>query len=241
MEFNIKNYVKLNFLESLKKGYLLIGLIIALTPAIIICYSILKLGTPFYIKHVSNFYCMLGMLVAVIHPLYFISRDYNSKTILLVNNTRKNREKYVIANLILTTIYIVIYIIIGIALLLIASQMGIPGDLDVFFLSDFAINIFLLVLTYYLCSYVLIIYGLKSGAVYLILTAMLLFIPNFLANIIEGVTDKSLRFIIENFPGYYYPVMVASNSLTAMQYVISSVLLLLLLMLVFKKSKYIEI
>lgn len=88
MILNIKNYVSYNLIELLKKGFLVVGVLGALGPALLMSYFILTGNTSFNIKHVSNFYCMLGMLAAVLHPLYFVNRDYSSKTISLINNSK---------------------------------------------------------------------------------------------------------------------------------------------------------
>lgn len=71
------------------------------TPLLIAYLSIYK-SMPFTIKHVSNFYCMFGMLAAVLHPLYFVNRDYSTKVVSLINNSRRNRLHYVISNYILS-------------------------------------------------------------------------------------------------------------------------------------------
>ncbi|KXZ13170.1 ABC transporter permease [Bacillus nakamurai] len=241
MILNIKNYVNYNFKELIKKGYLAVGVLGAFGPALLVSYFILTANTPFNIKHVSNFYCMLGMLAAVLHPLYFVNRDYSSKTISLINNSKQNRKNYVLANVVIALLVSLLYVALGIGLLLVTQQLGVPGELKVSFFLGFFVNVFLLVLTYFLLGYILLLYGVRSGAVYGILTAMLLFFPNILANILESIHNKFLSALIENFPGYFYPVMVGSNPLSLLQYFIGCFTLIVLFVLVLKKSKKIEI
>ncbi|MDQ0233035.1 ABC transporter permease [Metabacillus malikii] len=241
MILNIKSYVNYNFKELVKKGYLIIGILGALGPALLVSYFILSETTPFTIKHVSNFYCMLGMLAAVLHPLYIVNRDYSSKTISLINNSKQNRKNYVIANIMIALLVSLVYVILGIGLLLVAHQLGVPGELKVSFLLGFFANVFLLVLTYFLFGYTLLLYGVRSGAVYGILTAMLLFIHNILSNILGGIQNEFLSGLIENFPGYFYPVMVGSNPLSLLQYTIGCLTLIVLIVLVLRRSNKIEI
>ncbi|MFV9830535.1 hypothetical protein A4A36_10900 [Bacillus subtilis] len=241
MILNIKKYVNYNFKELIKRGHLAVGVLGAFGPALLVSYFILTANTPFNIKHVSNFYCMLGMLAAVLHPLYFVNRDYSSKTISLINNSKQNRKNYVLANVVIALLVSLLYVALGIALLLVIQQLGVPGELKVTFLLGFFVNVFLLVLTYFLLGYILLLYGVRSGAVYGILTAMLLFFPNILANILESTHNKFLSGLIENFPGYFYPVIVGSNPLSFLQYSIGCFILIVLFVLVLKKSKKIEI
>lgn len=175
MILNIKNYVNYNFKELIKRGHLAVGVLGAFGPALLVSYFILTVNTPFNIKYVSNFYCMLGMLAAVLHPLYFVNRDYSSKTISLINNSKQNRKNYVLANVVIALLVSLLYVALGIGLLLVTQQLGVPGELKVTFLLGFFVNVFLLVLTYFLLGYILLLYGVRSGAVYGILTAMLLF------------------------------------------------------------------
>ncbi|ENH97650.1 hypothetical protein J416_04371 [Gracilibacillus halophilus YIM-C55.5] len=241
MIFNIKNYVSYNLKELFKKGYLVLGVLAALVPALIISYFILTGTTSFNIKHVSNFYCMLGMLAAVLHPLYLVNRDYSSKTASLINNSKQNRKNYVLANVVIALFVSLLYVAVGIVLLLVTKQLGVPGKLEVSFLLGFSANVFLLVLTFFLLGYILLLFGVRSGAVYFILTAMLLFLHNILINVIESTQREFLSGLIENFPGYFYPVMVGSNPLSPLQYFIGCFTLIVLFLLVLKKSEKIEI
>ncbi|MDD9784701.1 ABC transporter permease [Priestia megaterium] len=241
MILSTKKYVAFNLKELLVKGNLIIGVLAALGPAILISYYILTVdSTSFYIKHVSNFYCMLGMLAAVLHPLYFINRDYSSKAISLINNSKQNRKNYVWGNIIIASLISLIYATIGIVLLVVTKQLGVPGELEATFLVGFFVNVFLLVLTFFLFGYILLLYGVRSGAVYVILTALLLFIHNILGNILGAVQNDFLTDLIENFPGYFYPVMVGSNPLSPLQYTIGLITLVIFTYLVLKKSEKIE-
>ncbi|MEK6449323.1 MULTISPECIES: ABC transporter permease [Priestia] len=241
MILSTKKYVAFNLKELLIKGSLIIGVLAALGPAILMSYYILTVdSTSFYIKHVSNFYCMLGMLAAVLHPLYFINRDYSSKAISLINNSKQNRKNYVWGNIIIASLISLIYATIGIVLLVVTKQLGVPGELEATFLVGFFVNVFLLVLTFFLFGYILLLYGVRSGAVYVILTALLLFIHNILGNILGAVQNDFLTDLIENFPGYFYPVMVGSNPLSPLQYTIGLITLVIFTYLVLKKSEKIE-
>jgi len=241
MILNIKNYVNYNFKELIKNGTLALGMLGAIGPALLVSYFILNTDSSFNIKHVSNFYCMLGMLAAVLHPLYLVNRDYTSKTISLINNSKRNRKNYVLANVVIALLVSLLYVALGIGILLATQQLGVPGELKVTFLLGFVANIFLLVLTYFLFGYTLLLYGIRSGAVYGILTAMLLFFHNILSNILGSIQNKFLSGLIENFPGYFYPVMVGSNPLSLLQYSIGCFVLIVLFLLVINKSKKIEL
>lgn len=241
MILSIKNHVFYNISELFKKGHLVVGLLAGIVPALIIVYFILEGNTSFGIKHVSNFYCMLGMLAAVLHPLYIVNRDYSSKTISLINNSKQNRKNYVLANSYIALFVSLLYATVGLLLILVASQLGVPGEIMASFLIGFFVNVFLLVLTYFLFIYVLLLYGVRSSAVYVILTALLLFVHNILSNVLIGTQNKFLSGLIENFPGYFYPVMVGSNPLSPLQYFIGILSLLVLFSLVLSKSSKIEI
>ena len=241
MTLSINKYVIYNLKELLKKGYLVVGLLGACVPAIIMTYFILNESTPFNIKHVSNFYCMLGMLAAVLLPLYFINRDYSTKTISLINNSVQNRRNYVFANGIIALSVSLLYTITGIVLLLVSKTLGVSGDLKLSFLAGFSVNVFLLVMTYFLFGYLLFLYGVRSGAVYGILTAILLFFPNALATIQGMIHNEFLSKLIENFPGYFYPIMVGSNPLSPLQYSIGCLTLIVLFVIVLRKSEKIEV
>lgn len=241
MILNINKYVSYNLKELFKNGFLIIGLLAALGPAVIMAYFILNADTPFQIKHISNFFCMLGMLAAVLHPLYFVNRDYSSKTISLINNSKQNRKNYVTANIVISLLVSLLYVAMGLGLLLVAKELGVPGELKVSFLLGFLSNIFLLVPTYFLFGYLLLLYGMRSGAVYGILTALLLFFPNIFANILPNIRNEFFSGLIENFPLYFYPIMVGSNPLSPVQYIVGGITLLVLLIMVHKKSEKIEI
>ncbi|WP_187374476.1 hypothetical protein [Gracilibacillus timonensis] len=126
-------------------------------------------------------------------------------------------------------------------MLLVTDQLGVPGELEASFLLGFSANIFLLVLTFFLFGYVLLLYGIRSGAVYGILTALLLFVHNILANVLESINNGLLSSFIEHFPFYFYPVMVGSNPLSPLQYAIGCLTLIVLFMVVLKKSEKMEV
>ena len=92
-----------------------------------------------------------------------------------------------------------------------------------------------------LFGYLLFLYGIRSGAVYGILTAILLFFPNALATIQGMIHNEFLSELIENFPGYFYPVMVGSNPLSPLQYSIGCLTLIVLFVIVLRKSGKIEV
>ncbi|AZB42220.1 ABC transporter permease [Bacillus sp. FJAT-42376] len=240
MILRINRYVIHNLKDLIKSGYLFAGLIAACVPAIVMTSFILNGNKPFTIKHVSNFYCMLGMLAAVLMPLSFINRDYSAKTISLINNLVQNRRNYVLANGFIALSIGLLYTMTGIVLLLMTKLLGVPGDLKISFLAGFSVNILLLVMAYFLFGYLLFLYGLRSGAVYGILTATMLFFPNALANAKGLIENKFLSELIENFPGYFFPIMVGSNPLSPLQYTIGLLTFIVLFAVVLRKSGRIE-
>ncbi|WP_102029153.1 ABC transporter permease [Salirhabdus sp. Marseille-P4669] len=241
MTLRINKYVIFNLTELVKNGSLIVGMLAACVPAITMTYFILNGSTTFTIKHVSNFYCMLGMLAAVLLPLSFINRDYSTKTISLMNNTIQNRRNYYFANCIIALSVSLLYAMTGIVLLLVAKTLGVPGDLDPSLFVAFSVNVLLLVMTYYLFGYLLFLYNVRSGTVYGILTAMLLFLPNALFNIQGLIHNDILLDWIENFPGYFYPIMVGSDSFSPLQYSIGVFTLSVLFVVILKKSEKMEV
>lgn len=95
-------------------------------------------------------------------------------------NKQKNRMIYVLSNFLYAISVSIIYALNGIVLLVIVSKLGIPGDLGLDFIVAIVVNTILLVLFYFLLSYIFYLYKLKSGLVFGILVALLLFIPNIL-------------------------------------------------------------
>lgn len=225
MILNIKRHVILNFLELLKKGHILLGLLITIVSPLLITYFSLYKNMPFTIKHVSNFYCMLGMLAAVLHPLYFINRDHSTKVVTLINNSKKNRTHYVISNYILSILIAFLYALIGILLLVIVKNIGVEGTLTFKFIIGFLFNILLLVTSYFALGYLMILYKVHIGIIYAILTALLLFIPNIFSNMLETLKSENIRQFIENLPIYYYPALVGSKPYSFMQYTIGIIIL----------------
>ncbi|MDG0819667.1 ABC transporter permease [Staphylococcus equorum] len=240
MNLNIKGYIVYNLKELLFKGHLIIGLICALFPAILISYFIIEKSTPFTIKHISNFYCMLGMLCAVLASLSPLNKDYSSKTISLINNTSHNRNKYIISVTLVTIIISIIYIMIGVVFLYIVKYLDIPGTLNISFILGFSSNVFLLVLFYFLLGALLILYRVHIGIVYTLLTASLLFIHNIFANMLETLQNETLKNFIENFPFYYLPALVGSKPFSVSQYLITVILIILIFSFVIRKNRKLE-
>jgi ABC-2 type transport system permease protein len=233
---NIKRHVMMHFLELLKKGHLFLGLLITLIPALLITYFSVYKNMPFTIKYVSNFYCMFGMLAAVLHPLYFVNRDYSTKVASLINNTKKNRIYYVISNYILSTLIALLYAFVGIVLLVIAKNFGVEGTLTFKFIIGFLFNIVLLVTTYFSLGYLMVLYKVHIGIIYVILTALLLFIPNIFSNVLLTIQNESAKQFIENFPIYYYPALVGSKPFSFSQYTIGIIILCLITLWIFPKN-----
>ncbi|MGT2887121.1 hypothetical protein N1496_09575 [Streptococcus didelphis] len=102
MKFNKRLYIKSCLKELVTSGIIIIGVIVALIPPVILMYYIINYGShSFYIKHISNFFCIFGLYIGVLSPLYFINRDFSMDTITLVCNTKENRIAYLNANVLL--------------------------------------------------------------------------------------------------------------------------------------------
>lgn len=68
MKLNKLNFLKENIRSLYSSGVIYLGLLISFIPPILVTFFILKTQeTSLGIKHISNFYAMLGMLMAVIH------------------------------------------------------------------------------------------------------------------------------------------------------------------------------
>ena len=212
MKFSIKNYIMESFKELIMNGRMILGLIVGLAPTVAIAAFILKHPeASFEIKHVSNFYCMLGLLTAVVTALFLINRDFSTNAIFLINNSKKNRITYVVANFVVSIIIAVVYAFIGIIACVLASGMGVPGELEIEFLCGFGVNLVLLIPTYFLLCYILLLMGAKSGLVYTLLTGSLLFLPNIFSNILQTIHNDLVIEIIENFHYIfirYMPVLI---------------------------------
>ena len=113
-------------------------------------------------------------------------------------------------------------------LLVIVSKLGVPGDLGLDFYSSHCSQynfvspiLFSIILYFYL-------YKLKSGLVFGILVALLLFIPNILNTIMMNTSNDLFIKAIELLPFYSLPVFVASNTMSISQYlvVITTIILL---------------
>ncbi|SCT09064.1 ABC transporter permease [Staphylococcus caeli] len=236
MRLNIKKHVMIHFLELLKKGHILVGVLITILPPLLIAYFSIYKNMPFTIKHVSNFYCMFGMLAAVLHPLYFVNRDYSTKVASLINNSRKNRLHYAMSNYILSVLIALLYASIGIILLVIVKNFGVEGTLTFKFIIGFLFNIILLVTSYFALGYLMVLYRVHIGIIYATLTALLLFIHNIFSNILETIQNEHTKQFIENFPIYYYPALVGSKPFSFSQYTIGIIILCLITSWIFTKN-----
>lgn len=226
----------IHFLELLKKGHILVGVLITILPPLLIAYFSIYKNMPFTIKHVSNFYCMFGMLAAVLHPLYFVNRDYSTKVASLINNSRKNRLHYAMSNYILSVLIALLYASIGIILLVIVKNFGVEGTLTFKFIIGFLFNIILLVTSYFALGYLMVLYRVHIGIIYATLTALLLFIHNIFSNILETIQNEHTKQFIENFPIYYYPALVGSKPFSFSQYTIGMIILCLITSWIFTKN-----
>lgn len=138
MKLNKFNFIKENIRDLYSSGVIYLGLIISFIPPILLTFFILKTqGTSLGIKHISNFYAMLGMLMAVIHANRIISRDFSHNTISLFYNQQKNRMIYLLSNFLYAISVSIIYALNGIVLLVIVSKLGIPGDFRIRFYSSY--------------------------------------------------------------------------------------------------------
>ncbi|VPV59347.1 ABC-2 family transporter protein [Streptococcus pneumoniae] len=237
MKLNKLNFLKENIRNLYSSGVIYLSLLISFIPPILLTFFILKTqGTSLGIKHISNFYAMLGMLMAVIHANRVISRDFSHNTVSLFYNQQKNRMIYVLSNFLYAISVSIIYALNGIVLLVIVSKLGIPGDLGLDFIVAIVVNTILLVLFYFLLSYIFYLYKLKSGLVFGILVALLLFIPNILNTMMNTSNDLFIK-AIELLPFYSLPVFVASNTMSISQYLVLITTIILLYFFTLKKSK----
>lgn len=237
MKLNKFNFLKENIRNLYSSGVIYLSLLISFIPPILLTFFILKTqGTSLGIKHISNFYAMLGMLMAVIHANRVISRDFSHNTVSLFYNQQKNRMIYVLSNFLYAISVSIIYALNGIVLLVIVSKLGITGDLGLDFIVAIVVNTILLVLFYFLLSYIFYLYKLKSGLVFGILVALLLFIPNILNTMMNTSNDLFIK-AIELLPFYSLPVFVASNTMSISQYLVLITTIILLYFFTLKKSK----
>lgn len=237
MKLNKFNFLKENIRNLYSSGVIYLSLLISFIPPILLTFFILKTqGTSLGIKHISNFYAMLGMLMAVIHANRVISRDFSHNTVSLFNQ-QKNRMIYVLSNFLYAISVSIIYALNGIVLLVIVSKLGIPGDLGLDFIVAIVVNTILLVLFYFLLSYIFYLYKLKSGLVFGILVALLLFIPNILNTMMMNTSNDLFIKAIELLPFYSLPVFVASNTMSISQYLVLITTIILLYFFTLKKSK----
>ncbi|HGJ7604537.1 TPA: hypothetical protein ACJXPH_001108 [Streptococcus pneumoniae] len=239
MKLNKLNFLKENIRNLYSSGVIYLSLLISFIPPILLTFFILKTQeTSLGIKHISNFYAMLGMLMAVIHAnRVIISRDFSHNTVSLFYNQQKNRMIYVLSNFLYAISVSIIYALNGIVLLVIVSKLGIPGDLGLDFIVAIVVNTILLVLFYFLLSYIFYLYKLKSGLVFGILVALLLFIPNILNTMMMNTSNDLFIKAIELLPFYSLPVFVASNTMSISQYLVVITTIILLYFFTLKKSK----
>lgn len=238
MKLNKLNFLKENIRDLYLSGAVYLGLLFSfLPPALVTMFIINNPGTSFGIKHISNFYAMLGMLMAVINANRVINRDFSHNTISLFYNQQQNRIIYVLSNFLYALSVAVIYALNGILLLIILSKLGVPGEIGLDFGVAFIVNTILLVSFYFLLSYSLFLYKMKSGFVFGILVGLLLFIPNILNTILMHSSNDLLIKIIEILPFYSLPVFVASNTMSVNQYVVVIVGIILLYIFTIKRSK----
>ncbi len=93
-------------------------------------------------------------------------------------------------------------------LLVIVSKLGIPGDLGLDFIVYFVVYNFVRVLLFFIISYIFYKYKLKSGLVFGILVALLLFIPNILNDDDEYTSNDVYLKACASSPFYSLPVFV---------------------------------
>lgn len=237
MKFNKRLYIKNCLKELITSGIIIIGVIVAVIPPVILMYYIINYGSnSFYIKHISNFFCIFGLYIGVLSPLYFINRDFSMDTITLVCNTKENRIAYLNANVLLAFFLSLFYSSIGVATVLIANYLGVTGDLTVNFIIGFLCNLTITIVFYYLFSYLLFSFFIKSNVVFSFLTLLLLFIPNIISNILYSTQNELLNNLFEKIPMYFLPIYAGSNIMEISQYIISILSICILYTLSMKKT-----
>ncbi|MEZ7542621.1 ABC transporter permease [Streptococcus salivarius] len=237
MKFNKRLYIKNCLKELITSGIIIIGVIVALIPPVILMYYIINYGShSFYIKHISNFFCIFGLYIGVLSPLYFINRDFSMDTITLVCNTKENRIAYLNANVLLAFFLSLFYSLIGVATVLIANNLGVTGDLNINFIIGFFCNLTITIVFYYLFSYLLFSFLIKSNVVFSLLTLLLLFIPNMISNILYSTQNELLNNLFEKIPMYFLPIYAGSNIMEGSQYIISILSICILYTLSMKKT-----
>lgn len=222
MKLNKSRYVMNCIIELVISGRIIVGILAAIIPAILMMNFILNKGAnaAFYIKHISNFFCMLGLYVGVLNSLYFVSRDFTYNTISLIGNSSYNRKSYLLGNIILSLLVSIIYSIVGVSIVLIAHHLGVPGELGNKFLIGFAINVVLTIIFYTLLGYLLFYYGLKTSGIYILVTVLLLFVPSIASNILVSIDKKVIVDIVEKIPFYSLPIYAGSNMMSGQQYLV---------------------
>lgn len=110
------------------------------------------------------------------------------------------------------------------------------GELNGKLILGFALNIVLVIPTYYLLCHLLFLLGAKSGLVYTLLTVSLLFIPDIIAALMPLINNRILCIIIQNTPLYYLP-LYGGAILKKTQYSIGAAFMLFLFGLVIIKNR----
>lgn len=237
MKFNKQSYIKNCFKELIVSGIMEIGIIVTLIPPGILIYYIINYGSSsFYIKHISNFFCIFGLYASVLSPLYFINRDFSMGTITLVCNTKKNRIAYLNANILLAFFFSLIYASIGVVTVLIAKNLGVTGAMNIKFIVGFFCNITITIVFYYLLCYLLFSFFIKSNVVFSLLTLLLLFIPSVISNILYSTHNELLNNLFEKIPMYFLPIYAGSNIMDISQYIISILGIFILYILSMKRT-----
>lgn len=219
MKLDIPNYLKMNILNSIKNGSILLGLFISIIPSIAITYSILELNGPFTISHVAHFFCIFGIVVPVIIASSMFLKDFHFKTISIFYTSFENRISYFISNIILAGIVGCIFGVTGSLLLNLLSSIGVEGEISIFHSFEFILNFIFCIVFYGLFAYVLALLFEKSSIVYIILILGIEILPNLLESIRAAVDNRVINSLIDNFPFYSLLIYLPTGNLTITQYV----------------------
>ncbi len=128
------------------------------------------------------------------------------------------------------------YSSIGVATVLLANYLGVTGDLTINFIIGFFCNLTITIVFYYLFSYLLFSFFIKSNVVFSFLTLLLLFIPNIISNILYSTQNELLNNLFEKIPMYFLPIYAGSNIMEVSQYIISILSICILYTLSMKKT-----
>ena len=219
MTINISSYLKLNLKQILTNGGLIFGIILSIAPSIALSYSILKLGGPFNILHVSSFFCIFGIIVPVILATSSFLKDFHYGTISMVYSTSKNRIRYFISNIIIAALLGGGFGAVGYGTLYVYSKLGVPGILYPSFPLVFILNFILCVVFFTLCSYISAMFFEKTSLVYIVLILAIEILPNLLGTLRLALNNHFLDNIIDNFPFYFLLTYIPSSNLSISQYI----------------------